>query len=129
MPGGFSKSKICIGVGCDGSGRSVFAREGLGKTSGARTMEALGPHIAPGSALVHDKENGHNRLVRELGLKSVAYDSKAICRLPDDENPLREVNRLCFLLKALLDSHSGFDRDDLKGYLDLFWVVANPPAP
>lgn len=128
MPGGFSKSKICVGVGCDGSDRSVFAREGLDKTSGARKMEAFGSRIAPGSVLVHDKENEHNRLVREIGLKSVAYDSKALCRLPDAENPSGEANRLCFLLKAFLDSHSGFDRDDLKGYLNLFRVIINPPA-
>jgi len=68
MPGGFSRSKICIGVGCDNNGNSVFKREGLGKTSGAKTMAAFGGHIAPGSRLIHDMENGHNRLVEELGL-------------------------------------------------------------
>jgi len=57
MRGGYSRSKICIGVGCDGNGRSVFRREGLGKTSGAKTMAAFGSHIAPSSRLVHDKEN------------------------------------------------------------------------
>jgi transposase-like protein len=128
MPGGFSRGKICIGIGCDGNGRSVFRREGLGKTSGARTLAAFGSHIAPGSVLLHDRENGHNKLVRKLGLVSIAYDSKEICKLPDSKNPLREVNRLCFLLKLFLDSHSGFNRDDLDGYLDLFWIIMNPPA-
>jgi hypothetical protein len=127
MPGGFSKSRICIGVGCDDNGRSVFRREGLGKTSGAKTLAAFGSHIAPGSTLVHDKENGHNKLVRELGLTSMAYDSREICKLPDRDNPLRKVNRLCFLLKLFLNAHSGFDRDDLDGYLDIFWVMMNPP--
>lgn len=42
VPGGFSKGKHCIGIGCDGSGAAVFADEGLGKTSGARTLAAFG---------------------------------------------------------------------------------------
>lgn len=32
------------------------------------------------------------------------------------------------MLKLFLNSHSGFDRDDLEGYLDLFWVAMNPPS-
>lgn len=56
VPGGFSKGKHCIGIGCDGSGASVFADEGLGKTSGARTLAAFGGHVARGSTLVHDME-------------------------------------------------------------------------
>lgn len=128
MPGGFSRSRHCIGIGCDGRGASVFANEGLGKTSGARTVAAFGGRIAPGSTLVHDMENGHNRLVRELGLRSERHNSKLIKRLPDSENPLAAVNRLCCLLRLFLDSHSGFDRAMLDGYLDLFWVMMNPPA-
>ena len=127
VPGGFSKGKHCIGIGCDGSGAAVFADEGLGKTSGARTLAAFGGHVARGSTLVHDMENGHNRLVRELGLRSERHNSKLIKRLPDPENPLAAVNRLCYLLRLFLDSHTGFDRTRLGGYLDLFWVMMNPP--
>lgn len=77
VPGGFSKGKHCIGIGCDGSGAAVFADEGLGKTSGARTLAAFGGHVARGSTLVHDMENGHNRLVRELGLAQRAAQLQA----------------------------------------------------
>lgn len=112
----------------DGHGASVFANEGLGKTSGARTVAAFGGCVASGSTLVHDTENGHNRLVRELGLRSERSNSKLIKRLPDSENPLAAVNRLCCLLRLFLDSHSGFDRAMLDGYLDLFWAMVNPPA-
>ena len=111
-----------------GSGAAVFADEGLGKTSGARTVAAFGGRVARGSTLVHDTENGHNRLVRELGLRSERSNSKLIKRLPDSENPLAAVNRLCCLLRLFLDSHSGFDRAMLDGYLDLFWAMVNPPA-
>ena len=37
------------------------------------------------------------------------------------------MNRLHFLLKSFLGRHKGFDRLDLKGWLDLFSVLANPP--
>ena len=38
------------------------------------------------------------------------------------------MNELCRLLELFLDVHSSFDRDDLDGYLDLFWVIMNDPA-
>ena len=126
--GGCSKSKLRIGIGCDGHGSSIYRYEGLGETSGAETMRAFGSNIERGSTLAHDSENGHNRPVRELGLVDERYDAKEIKKLPDKENPLREVNRLCFLLKLFLDAHSGFDRGDIGGYLDLFSVMMNPPA-
>ena len=66
-------------------------------------------------------------LVRELGLASEAHDARPLARLPDRESPLRDVNRLHFLLKAFLDRHRGFDRGGLPGWLDLFSVVVNPP--
>ena len=66
-------------------------------------------------------------LVERLGLRSTAYNSKEVSKLPDKDNPLRDVNRLCFLLELFLNSHSGFGRDKLGGYLDLFHVMMNPP--
>lgn len=48
--------------------------------------------------------------------------------MPDGDNPLDPVNEMHFLLKAFLRSHSGFDRADLQGYLDLFHVIVNEPA-
>lgn len=88
---------------------------------------AFGTHVAPGSTLTHDMEKGHRRLVREPGLKDRPHNARLICKLPDDENPLYKVNRLCYLLKRFLRSHSGFNRADLDGYLDLFSVMMNPP--
>jgi len=62
-------------------------------------------------------------LVRKLGLASKVYDSRGICRLPNHGNPLCDVNRLCFLLKLFMNSHSGFKRGSLDGYLDFIWVI------
>ena len=104
---GFSRNKLCIAAATDGRGRSVAVPCDRGKPSGARALAAYGPHIERGSTLVHDRENAHNMLVRELGLASEAHDARLLARLPDRESPLRDVNRLHFLLKAFLDRHRG----------------------
>ena len=126
-PRGLSKNQICIAIGCDGKGRSFFSRLGLGKPSESRTRAAYASHIQKGSHLIHDMERSHNVLVRELDLTEEAHNSKLIKTLPDKENPLCEVNELCYLLELFLNSHSGFDRSRLEGYLDLFYVMMNPP--
>lgn len=43
-------------------------------------------------------------------------------------NPLRDFNRLCYLVKHFLDSHYNFDSDDLTGYFCLFFVIMSPPT-
>lgn len=127
LPRGISRNQLCIGVGVDDSGRSVCIYEGKGTATTAKTWEAFGSRIAPGSTLVHDMETAHNKLVKELRLKSEAHNGKALMGVPDKLNPMDPVNRVCFLLKTFLRSHSGFDRDDLQGYLDLFHIIVNEP--
>ena len=41
---------------------------------------------------------------------------------------LVNINHVHFLLKAFLNAHSGFNRDDLQGYLNLFSFILNPPT-
>ena len=127
--GAYSRNNTCVAIASEerDGGSSVFRVLGRGKPSGARALAAYGPHISRGSELVHDKENSHRTLVRELCLASEAHDSREIKRLPDSENPLWKVNRLCFLLRLFLDGHTGFDRSNFDGWLDLFSVMMNPP--
>lgn len=130
-PGGYSRNQTCIAIACEerrtGHGPSVFRVLGRGKPSGERAKAAYCPHLEDGATLVHDRENSHNAVVRERHLVSEAYDSRAIKRLPDEENPLAQVNRLCYLLRLFLDGHTGFDRKNFPGWLDLFSVMMNPP--
>ena len=128
LPRGLSRNQICIGVGVDDSGLIYLRREGLGKTSKTKTWDAFGGHIAKGSRLVHDMEGAHDVLVSRLELRSERHNSKLLKGLPDKDNPLEPVNRICYLLKCFLGAHSGFDRDDLQGYLDLFSVAVNEPS-
>jgi hypothetical protein len=78
--------------------------------------------------LVHGMEKSYHRLVLELGLKDEAHNAKFLSKLDDADNPLQDVNRLCYLLKRFFGSHSGFDRADLGGYLNLFSVMMNQPT-
>ena len=41
---------------------------------------------------------------------------------------MHPVNRVHAILKMFLNAHSGFSRDDLQGYLNLFSFLSNPPA-
>lgn len=127
LPRGLSRNKICIGVGVDDAGRSIYLLEGKGMTTTVKTWDAFGNRIASGSRLVHDMETAHNKLVRELRLKSEAHNGTKLMGTPDELNPLDPVNEMCFLVKSFLRAHSGFDRSDLQGYLDLFYVIANEP--
>jgi len=124
---GVSRNQICIGVATDKQ-NTVFFVEGTGKPTQKKTLELFRNHIKPGSALIHDKESAHNKLVKELSLKSVSYDSKDLKGLPDNDNPLNPVNRVHAILTKFLNSHSGFKRSDLQGYLNLFALVSNPPS-
>lgn len=127
LPRGLSRNKICIGVGVDDCGQSIYVLEGQGIATTAKTWESFGGRVAPGSHLVHDMETAHNKLVKELKLKSETHNGTLLMGVPDNLNPLDPVNRMCFLLKTFLRAHSGFDRSDLQGYLDLFYVIANAP--
>ena len=126
--GAYSRDRICIAVGCDDSGRSLAVRAGLGKLSKSRCWDAYGGHIARGATLVHDMENSHSVLVERLGLTSVAYRSADLKGLDDTHNPLSRVNHMHFLLKEFMHRHSGFERDRIDDWLNLFSVIVNPPG-
>ena len=124
---GLSSNQMRIGVACDKS-RTLCIFEGYGKPSQKKTYESFKGHIAVGSTLIHDKENAHKKLVRELQLNSIAYDSRKIKSLSDKDNPMNRVNRTHYLLKSFLYAHTSFDRDRIQGYQSLFAFAMNPPA-
>jgi hypothetical protein len=123
---GLSSNQMCIGVACD-TNRAICIFEGYAKPSQKKTYELFSSHIEAGSTLIHDEDNAHTKLVKELRLTSKAYDSKSVKQLADKDNPLNRVNRIHFLLKSFLYAHTSFNRDKIQGYLNLFTFVMNPP--
>lgn len=124
---GLSRNQICIGVATDKEQTICFV-EGYGKPSQKKSYNTFIDHIAPGSTLIHDQESTHKKLVKALNLTSVEYPSKSLKGLKDKDNPLDPVNNIHDLLKKFLNAHSGFNRNELSGYLNLFAFVMNPPA-
>ena len=123
---GLSKNQICIGVATDKQ-YTIFLIEGTGKPSQKKTYDTLKDRIMPKSTLIHDRESAHKKLIKGLGLESITYSSKDLKGLLDKDNPLYPVNRAHAILKMFLNSHSGFKREDIQGYLNLFALVTNPP--
>ena len=123
---GNSRNQMCIETITDG--KTVFAKFiGLGAPAQKKVYEALKDHIQPGSTLITDKAVCHRMLVRKLNLENIEYDSKEIKALPDKENPMNEINQLHNLLQKFLRAHSGFEREDLQDYLNLFALAYNAP--
>lgn len=122
-----SHNQICIGAATDKRNVLCFV-EGFGKPSQRKSFQAFSNCIASGSTLVHDKEAAHRKLVSELNLKSQEYSASDLKGLKDCDNPLDPVNDLHDSLKKFLNAHSGFNRDSLQDYLNLFAFVRNPPT-
>ena len=123
---GLSHNQICIGAATDKRNTICFV-EGIGKPSQKKSFEAFSNHIESGSTLIHDKDTAHKKLVSALNLVSQAYAADDLKALKDRDNPLDPVNNVHDLLKKFLNAHSGFNRDSLQDYLNLFTFVRNPP--
>lgn len=104
-----------VALGCDEPGNSIFIREGLGKTSRAKTLATFGSRVAPGSTLIHDMEGAHMTLVNKLSLKSQHYNAKLLKGVPDGQNPLGPVNRMRYFMQCFLRAHPGSNWDDMRG--------------
>ena len=123
---GLSKNQYCIAIGVDET--QIYARLiGLGKPFQKKIKEVYLKHIEPKSHLIHDMEKSHKILIKTLNLTEKVYNSKDLKKLVDKDNPLNKVNKQCNLLKKFLNSHSGFNRDDLNNYINLFCFIQNPP--
>lgn len=126
LPRGLSINKYCIGLATDGT-HSYAIVEGKAKTSVPKTLKAFESHIAKESHLIHDSEHSHNSLVEKLCLKSTIHPTKETKNLSDKDNPMRKINHLCSALRSFLDSHPGFNREELQDYLNLFCFMMDRP--
>ena len=117
---------MCIGVATDGE-FTVIKYLGTGEPTQKAILKAFINHIEQGSTLITDLHRGHKKLVSELKLGSVEYDSKKLKGLSDTDNPLNPVNQKHNHLRKFLNAHSGFVREELPDYINLFLLITNPP--
>lgn len=121
---GLSRNKICIASAKDKNNIFLIVK-GKGKISSKKALDAYGPHIKEGSTIIHDDEKAHNILIERNKLKSISYNSNDLKKLNDKENPLYPINRVHYFFKRFLDSHPGFNRNELQGYANLFVFMNN----
>ena len=99
----------------------------MGKTSTERTNDTFMKHIEPESHIIHDDKKSHIELIEKLRLIDESYKSTYLKTLDDKENPLRPINHQCDLIRQFLNTHSGFDRKYLQGYLNLYCFMNSKP--
>lgn len=121
---GLSENQICIGVAKNDN--KIFVKiEGFRKTNKEKTLKTFEKHIAPKSHLIHDEERAHIALVKKLELTEEAYNAKIIKLREDKNNPLDPINKTIMFLRKFLNSHPGFNREELQGYINLFVFMTN----
>ena len=123
---GISKNQCCIGIGYDKN--TIYAKfECFGKPNDDSTSKTFLKHIEVGSHIIHDDEKTHIKLINDLNLSDESYKSTYLKTLDDKNNPLRPINHQCDLIRQFLNSHSGFDREDLQDYLNLYCFMNSKP--
>lgn len=70
----------------------------------------------------------HKVIFLQLIVFTEIFSQSLFRRAADSENPLDPVNRIHCLLKMFLNAHSGFCREEIQDYLNLYSFVINAPS-
>ena len=116
---GVSVNQRCVMTAMDLAGRAYMHYVCDGKPTKRQCWQCLSNHIAYGSTVVHDEENGFPALVRGLGLRDFPIRSDVAKKRKDPDNPLTPINRLHSEAKGILSCHPNFRQEDIPGWLDL----------
>lgn len=106
-PRGLSKTQICIVVAIDSNKNMVVIICGHGKPSSDHIYKTLHNHIRPNLIIVHDGEKAHNKLIRELNLKSEIYKANTKDSLYFKKMAL--INNMCSWIKRYIWRFIGMD--------------------
>lgn len=117
-PRRLSKTQICIVVAIDSNKNMVAIICGHGKPSSDRIYKTLHNHIRPNLIIVHDGEKAHNKLIRELNLKSEIYKANTKDSLYFEKMAL--INNMCSWIKRYIWRFIGMDVENLQTYLNWF---------
>ena len=64
-------------------------------------------------------------MVESLSLKEEIHTTRETKGLADDENPMEPINEVHRYLAGFIGAHSGFSREELQGWLNLFCFYWN----
>lgn len=118
---GISSNLLCIAVAVTSS--SLYIKyEGVSKPSIKSTLATMKGHIEKESTLIHDGEHSHDSLIKEYKLKDEAHKAWGT-KYDIKDDPLELVNDVHTLLKRFLNSHSGYKKEELQNWLNLFWFI------
>ena len=124
---GLSRNKLCVGCATDNL-HHIFIFEGYSKPNKESTLKTFKNHIMPNSTIIHDLESSHSILFDFIpNLRSKEYKSIISKFVEDKKNPLYPINHMQMLLKKFMSAHSGFNRDNIQDWLNLFAFLMNPP--
>ena len=66
-------------------------------------------------------------VIETPALKSKAHTSAETHGMMDEDNPLDEIDNPHDKMEKFMRAHSGYDRANLQGWMNLFWLLANGP--
>ena len=125
---GISINKIGVATAISEDMKSSFLiATNTSKPSRKSTLNSYASHIEEGSTIIHDGDNSHIVLIETLHLNSEEHPSIETKNLKDKENPMYPINHYHSLLKRFMRAHSGYNRDNLQDWLNLFWFITNKP--
>ncbi|MCD8286900.1 MAG: hypothetical protein LUD50_06730 [Clostridia bacterium] len=115
-------------IAADGTHILLFY-DGMEKSILQKSYNAFCSHIAPGSSLIYNGAVCHSQLIQDLSEKGrLCIQAKASSQDGNYDSQMHEVNSIHSMLVQLIQSQSGFKREEIQGYLNLYAFVKNPPA-
>lgn len=120
-----SANQICIAIACDGE-RMYARRLCKGIPTSEMILECFCDVISKGSRIIHDGAKSHGKLIDSLGLDSEVHIASELKGVADDRNPLNPINQACNSLQNFFRGHSGFNREDIQDFINLWMFIVNP---
>jgi hypothetical protein len=114
---GLSRNQWCVAVALGPGKKAMAMVEGKGKSSSAKVLDAFRNHIKPGSALIHDLDFSHKKLIAELSLADEG--EKAIYKF-NCQSGLDPMNAYCSNMEDFVRLHRGMNKHRLQDWTNLF---------
>lgn len=122
-PSGLTRNLFCVATVRDEAVRAAIVPCGRGGPIGERMLATLGPHIRPGSRIMHDSERPHSLLISKPRCSEKTRPTTKTKRASARRKPDGQDQRGAPVPKKFMARHGGFDRNHLADWMNLFWLV------